>query len=98
MVVAGVLPASSLTKGPSPDLSGVHSLADFAVANLNDLSVPDALNAADRDVTDLNPFDLFVAKAGGPDGVCSPGPMSSGSYDPDCVYLLGTLRPSSAGW
>jgi len=32
------------------------------------------------------------------DGICTPGPMSTGVYDPDCVYLLGTVQEGSCGY
>lgn len=35
--------------------------------------------------------------AGVSDGVCVPGDVSLGLYDPDCVYVLGSTQPGSAG-
>ncbi|WP_394824173.1 hypothetical protein [Pendulispora albinea] len=32
------------------------------------------------------------------DGICTPGSMAAGTYDPDCVYLLGTTREGSCSY
>lgn len=34
--------------------------------------------------------------AGPSDGVCTPGDVTLGLYDPDCVYILGSTQPGSA--
>jgi hypothetical protein len=31
------------------------------------------------------------------DGICTPAPVTSGIYDADCVYLIGTTQPGSSG-
>jgi hypothetical protein len=38
-----------------------------------------------------------VPPAGDLDGVCTPGDVTLGFYDPDCVYAIGTTIPGSAG-
>ena len=32
------------------------------------------------------------------DGICTPSPVTTGVYDPDCVYLVGSALPGSAGY
>jgi hypothetical protein len=77
------------------------ALSDLSVGVHSDLSsLPDLSSRPDlSSLSDLGSLpDLIPVMAGGPNGVCSPGSMSTGVYDPDCVYLLGSLRPGLAGW
>lgn len=55
---------------------------------------PTADAAAPRDAAAEAPP---LLPAGFADGVCSPGDVTLGFYDPDCVYVLGTTMPGSAG-
>jgi hypothetical protein len=40
--------------------------------------------------------DAGRARAGGPDGVCTPGDVTLGVYDPDCVYVVGRSDKTAA--
>jgi hypothetical protein len=53
--------------------------------------------AMDAGVSGERPDADAAPRAGGRDGVCTPGSVSSGILDPDCVYLLGTLKPGEIG-
>lgn len=50
----------------------------------------DATDDADNDAADASSWQS--------DGLCAPAAVTTGVYDPDCVYVVGTRLPGSAGW
>jgi hypothetical protein len=79
----------SLNQTDDMALGDLASRSDMAAWS-GDMAMRDfASTVADlAKVADLAPFDMAPPKY---DGVCQPAPMWTGVYDPDCVYLWGTL-------
>jgi hypothetical protein len=86
--------------GDTTDLAVARDLAvrdlatrDLATRDLatRDLTTPD-LTTRDLATRDLASTDLAFPPAPPFDGVCTPGAMGTSVYDPDCIYLFGTLQ------
>jgi hypothetical protein len=53
---------------------------------------------SDAGSNDAGDASASIPPAGGADGICVPGDVTLGFYDPDCVYLKGTTVPASIGY
>jgi hypothetical protein len=92
---------------PSGNNPGVADLAVAPDLGGLDLATRDAArdlaphDLAPRDLTpppDLtSPPDLLPALPLPFDGVCTPNAMATSVYDPDCIYLVGTLSQGNCG-
>jgi hypothetical protein len=107
LAIAALVGCNRALSLPQPDSGG----ADLASAAVDGAVPPDLAIAhdfsrrPDRSVEpDLGALDLAEVDQSRPldlppplpfDDVCTPGPMGTGVYDPDCVYLLGTLSEGS---
>lgn len=76
----------------SPDTSS-DAGADLAIDTGADAG-PDMRSDVGEDVG----IDLGVDMATTDDHECEPDGLALGTWDPDCVYLLGTLIEGSSGW